>query len=106
MSDTVTVQPREIRDCVYRATRLSGADHGVATLVARRAMAAGPQIGAHLAGLLARLEAGAIPDYELDVGTPTGGDPIGTEVPVELWGRLVEAAAHFLVPERTIDDAG
>ena len=52
---TVSVAPREIHDYVYRATRLTGADHGVANEIARAAVFAHVQLDSHLANVLAPL---------------------------------------------------
>ena len=65
MNDMVAVAPREIRDYVYRATRLTGVDHGVADEIARAAVFAHVQLDSHLANVLDALERGENPMFGL-----------------------------------------
>lgn len=62
---SVAVAPREIRDYVYRATRLTGTDHGVANEVARAALFAHIQLDSHLANVVEALELGEGPKFGL-----------------------------------------
>ena len=61
----VAVAPREIRDYVYRATRLTGVDHGVADEIARAAVFAHIQLDSQLANVLGALERGETPMFGL-----------------------------------------
>lgn len=102
--DSIVVQRREIHDYVYRATRLTGADHGIALVVARKAKAA-PDTDACLEELLALLERGQTPLVDL-AGVPASPPPggAGFRISQRLWARLTDCARPYLVPERRIDD--
>ena len=69
----VAVAPREIRDYVYRATRLTGADHGVADEIARAAGFAHIQLDSHLANVLNALERGETPMFGLSYVAAAAG---------------------------------
>jgi hypothetical protein len=62
----VDVAPREIRDYVYRATRPTGVDHGVADAIARAAVFAHIQLDSHLANVLDALERAETPMLGLE----------------------------------------
>ena len=103
------VQPREVFDHVYRATRLTGADDGIATIVARSAKVA-PDLDRRLCFILDNVERGVAPEVDLvnmraQPGR-SGPDEVvaGMTVSVAIWDRLVAAAKPFLVSEQAIDD--
>lgn len=61
MSDQLLVAPREIVDVVYRASRVAGADSGVASLIGRAACFAVGQLGGRLDNVVDALDAGSHP---------------------------------------------
>lgn len=100
--DTITVQRRELFDYAYRATRLTGADHGVALLVAGEVAGASP-VEIHLERLLTALERGDTPAFELRATVHRPRPVSGIVLPAVLWHALTERARPYLVPEALID---
>ncbi len=61
MTGRVLVAPREIVDVVYRASRVAGADSGVASMLGRSACFAVGQLGSDLSHVVVALEKGQPP---------------------------------------------
>lgn len=100
--DTIVVQRRELFDYVYRATRLTGADHGIALLVAGEVAGASP-VEVHLERLLTTLERGDTPAFDLRATSHRPGAAAGIVLRADLWLSLTEWARPYLVPEALID---
>jgi hypothetical protein len=63
MSATLLVAPREIADIVYRSSRVTGADSGMASMIGRAACFSCAQLGAQLRNVIGALSHGVTPPF-------------------------------------------
>ena len=67
MSATLLVAPREIVDIVYRSSRVTGADSGMASMIGRASCFSCGQLGSQLRNVVGALSRGATPPFGFGV---------------------------------------